>query len=344
MQHRYLKYLIVYLSVLLFCYPIQVNSQEVGFKTDFFGYVDNREFGASYTLPKTFFGATISPQLYIELENHHHLYGGVHFNQEFGIHDQNKARINPIAYYRFLNENFDFGMGFIPRNQQLTSLPRIVMADTFRYDRPNLEGMYLNYRNDRLTQTIFIDWLSKQSPAHREQFIVGITGRVNVGKMYLRHDGIMYHNALTSTDNLEENLQDNGVLLARLGIDLSTLMFLDSLNIDAGMALGFDRLRSVYDMRTSSGFINQLHAGYKNFFLRNTLYLGQAMYLPLGDPFYHRKTYDRLDLGWSPFRTERIEARLTASFHFSPGRMDNQQMFTLRYRFQSSFFSHSADN
>ncbi|MGO1595365.1 MAG: hypothetical protein ACTHZ1_03965 [Sphingobacterium sp.] len=312
------------------------HAQEFGFKTDFFGYADNREFGADYTVPKTFFGATISPQLYFELEESHRIYGGIHFNQEFGTHSQNKPRIHPITYYNYKSDKFDFALGFIPRNQRLSDLPRIVMADTFQYDRPNVEGMYLNYHHGRIKQTVFIDWLSKQSHEHREQFLVGITGRFDMGQFYLRNDGLMYHNALTSNDSLAENLQDNGVLVLRLGADLSSYSFLDSLSIDAGAALGFDRVRSVYDLRTTTGFISEFHAGYRNFFLNNTLYLGEIMNLPIGDPFYHRKRYDRLDLGWTPFQSDRIEGRFTASFHFSPGRIDNQQMFTLRYKFASA--------
>lgn len=326
-------YLLFFWAVVLG--PLQALGQQIGFKTDFFGYADNREFGAPYTADKTYFGATISPQLYFQIEENHRLYGGLHFNQEFGKHHNNKPRVNPIAYYNFQNSEIDFALGFIPRDQRLASLPRLVLADTFLYDRPNVEGMYFNYKNSRFQQAIFIDWLSKQSPTEREQFLVGITGRFDVGKIYFRNDGLMYHNALTSTDSIEQHLQDNGVFLVRVGANLSTYTFLDSLSIDAGVALGFNRIRDVHDMQYTTGFVSELHAGLGNFFLNNTLFLGQAMNLPLGDPFYHRTGYDRLDIGWAPFRTDRVEGRFTASFHFSPGRIDNQQMFALRYRFQT---------
>ncbi|WP_156306916.1 hypothetical protein [Sphingobacterium endophyticum] len=329
----------IFLTILLITLSTLSFAQKIGLGVDFFGYADNREYGAQYTIPKTFFGATISPNLYFQLEENHRIYGGIHFNQEFGKHVENKSRLNPIAYYNYKTEKFDFALGFIPRFERLKDIPRMVLADTFMYDRPNIEGMYFNYQNGNVQQSVFIDWMSKQSPTKREQFVAGISGKYGFGNFFVRNDGLLYHNALTSNDSIDEHIQDNAVIMLRVGIDLSTKTFLDSLSIDAGGAIGFDRVRSVYDMKKSTGFISNVHLGYKRFFISNSLYLGQAMNLPNGDSFYHRDSYDRLDLGWVPFKTDKIEGKFTASFHFSPGQVDNQQMFTLRYNFGRTIFN-----
>ncbi|MEI5984113.1 MULTISPECIES: hypothetical protein [Sphingobacterium] len=310
-----------------------VSAQNIGLKVDFLGYADNREYKAPYTQAKTFFGATISPKLYFQLEENHRLYGGVHFNQEFGINKENKSRINPIAYYNYKTEHIDFALGFIPRYERTKDIHRMVLADTFQYDRPNLEGMYFQYKKNGFQQAVFIDWTSKQGYSHREQFIAGISGKYQTGIFYVQNEGILYHNALTSNDSIDEHIQDNAVVMLRLGLDLSDKTLLDSLTLDAGATYGFDRVRSVYDMQKSPGFIANLYLGYKRFFLANSLYLGKAVNLPQGDPFYHRDTYNRLDLGWIPFQTDRIEGKFSASFHISDGFFDNQQQFTLRYRF-----------
>jgi len=308
-------------------------SQKIDLTVDFLGYVDNREFSAPYTIPKTFFGTTISPQFGFQLEENHKLLGGIHFNQEFGINRENKSRVRPIAYYAYSAKNIQFALGFMPRQGRLNDISRMVLADTLQYDRPNIEGMYFNYKNDRFEQTVFIDWLSKQGNKNREQFVAGIKGKFRFGRMYLAHEGMLYHNALTSNDSIDEHIQDNAVLLGKLGVDLSRLGWLDSVSLDAGASIGFDRLRSVYEMRKSPGFIANLHLGYRNFFIDNNLYIGKAMNLPIGDSFYHRNRYNRLDLGWVPLKTKRLEGRLMATFHFSPGFIDNQQSFIIRYSF-----------
>lgn len=309
------------------------NAQQIGMEIDFFGYADNREYKSIYTEDKTFFGAILSPKLYFALDSNHRIYGGLHYNQDFGVHSENKERVSPIAYYNFKNRNFDFALGHMPRHERLADVPRMVLADTFMYDRPNIEGMYLAFQNQHIKQAVYIDWLSKQSQHQRERFVVGLSGKYRLGSFYIANDALLYHNALTSNEAIEENIQDNGIALLRMGADLSRNTFLDSLTIDAGMAIGFDRVRNEYDLRVAKGFISNVHLGYKQFFLSNTLYLGEAQNLPNGDSFYHRDTYNRLDLGWVPFRKGNVEGRFTASFHFAPDQVSNQQAFTLRYRF-----------
>lgn len=336
MQRSNTTYL--FLLILSFLTAFQkAQGQKIGLKIDFLGYADNREYKAPYSIPKTFFGATLSPNLYFQLDSNHRIYGGLHFNQEFGINKENKNRINPIAYYNYQTSKIDFAIGFIPRYERTKDIHRMVLADTFQYDRPNLEGMYFQYKNKGFRQAVFIDWTNKQGFQNREQFIAGISGKYQKGIVYLQNEGLLYHNALSANDSLDEHIQDNAIVMLRLGVDLSEKTFLDSLTIDAGATYGFDRVRSVYEMQKSPGFISNIYLGYKRFFLANTLYLGKAVNLPNGDPFYHRAQYDRIDIGWIPFKTERIDGKFTASFHASKGYFDNQQSFTLRYRFGRAF-------
>lgn len=327
----------VTILIFLFSCSAQVFAQEVGTKIDFFGYADNREYKAPHTIDKTFFGTTLSPQLYLKLDQTHQVVGGIHYNQDFGINSENKKKVNPIAYYNYNTERIDFGIGFIPRHEKLKNIPLLVLSDTLHYDRPNIEGMYFNYKSKTFHQAVFIDWLSKQGTANRERFIVGISGHFKFGKAYLANDGTLFHNALTSVEDPDVHIQDNAVLVLRLGLDFSENTFLDSLTVDAGAVLGFDRVRTDYSNQ-SKAFINNIHLGYRNFFVHNTLYLGDAINLPYGDSFYHRDKYNRLDLGWIPFKGKHIDGKFTASFHFRQGGVDNQQAFTLRYRFDQSLW------
>lgn len=328
---------IIIILTLLYCSVASIsNAQQIGLEVDFFGYADNREYKSIYTEDKTFFGAILSPKLYFALDSNHRVYGGLHYNQDFGMHSENKERVSPIAYYNFKSKNIDFALGLMPRHERLADVPRMVLADTFMYDRPNIEGMYFSFHNQHIKQAIYIDWLSKQSPQHRERFVVGLSGKYTFGNFYLADDVLLYHNALTSNAEIEDHIQDNGIVLLRAGADWSRKTFLDSLTIDAGMAIGFDRVRTEYDLRVARGFISNIYLGYKQFFLGNTLYLGDAQNLPNGDSFYQRETYNRLDLGWTPFRKGNLEGKFTASFHFAPDQVSNQQAFTLRYRFGKS--------
>ena len=326
-----LRFVTLTLLVCGFC-SLSHAQEQVGMTLDFFGYIDNREYKSSYTTDKTYLGTIISPKLYFAIDSNNRIYGGLNYQQAFGMHQENKGKVSPIVYYNFKNEHFDLALGHMPRYERLKNVPRLVLSDTLFYDRPNIEGMYFAYQNKHIKQAIYIDWLSAQSYEHRERFMAGLSGELNFGRFYLADDALLYHNALTSNEAVEEHIQDNAILLLRAGIDLSRKTFLDSLRIDAGIALGYDRVRSEYD-RGAKGFISNIHLGYKAFSIHNTLYLGDPLNLPNGDSFYHRKRYDRLDLGWSPFQKGNLEGRLTASFHITSDQISNQQAFTLRYRF-----------
>ncbi len=324
-------------SYCLLALPTQAQ-QRVSFDIDFFGYADNREYKSIYTEDKTIFGTIISPTLSFAIDSNHRIVGGMHYNQDFGRHTENGDRLLPIAYYNYKNKNFDFALGHMPRYERLKDVPRIALADTFMYDRPNIEGMYLASQKDGWKQALYIDWLSKQSPNQRERFLVGLTGKYMLGRFYIKDDALLYHNALSSNDTIDQHIQDNGMAMLRLGVDLSHQTFLDSLSIEAGGVIGFDRVRTEYDLRVARGFISSIFLGYRRFFIENTLYLGDPQNLPAGDSFYHRDSYNRLDLGWVPFRKGNLEGKFTASFHFAPDQTSNQQAFTLRYRFGSNIW------
>lgn len=326
------KLRILILSLICTIVVQQSYAQEVGAKVDFFGYADNREYTAPYTIDKTYFGTIISPQLYFKLNDNHALIGGLHYRQDFGITAENKSKVAPIAYYKYTSSYIDFGIGFMPRHEKLVNIPLLVLSDTLMIERPNLEGMFFKFNNQHITQSIFIDWLSKQGTENRERFIAGISGLYRFGKAYFANDGTLYHNALTLLSDPDNHIQDNAVLVLRLGLDLSESTSLDSLTIDAGTVLGFDRVRTEYEKK-SNAFISNIHAQYKNFFLHNTLYMGNAIFLPNGDSFYRRDKYNRIDIGWIPFRNKNIDAKFTASFHLRQGGIDNQQAFTIRYSF-----------
>ncbi|MGJ1284903.1 hypothetical protein ACR79P_14485 [Sphingobacterium spiritivorum] len=318
-------------SLLLLLLYTNSNAQNVGYQIDFLGYADNREFKAPYTESKTIFGTRISPELYFKLSDNHTVHGGIHVAQEFGEREHKNPMLRPIIYYNYKNENFDFSIGHIPRYDLMKNTPRAILNDTLIYFRPNIEGMMLAYRNDHFQQRLFIDWTSKQSDKYREEFLVGMNGKVTVGDFYFSDDLILWHNALSANSDIDEHIQDNGVGIFKLGSNLTNKTPLDSLIIDAGIMMGIDRIRSQYDFRVKKGFIANVYMAFKSFSLENTFYKGGSQNTPYADSYYRYSTYDRLDVGWSPIQSANIQGTLKLALHFTPGRIDNQQMFTLRY-------------
>jgi len=329
--------LAIFILLTFFLAPNALLAQEIGLHIDFFGYADNREFKNTQTPPKTYFGSILSPQFNFKLNNKHKLVAGLHYQNNFGKNNENNNKAHPIMYYNYNGNNLNFSIGSMPRAEKLNNISKFILADTMYYDRPNVDGMHLEYTDTNYKQQIYIDWLNKQGRNYREQFLVGTRGRWNINKFFVENDVVMFHNSLSSNDDIDEHIQDNMTASLRLGVELTDVAFLDTLSTSVGIITNYDRLRTKYE-HYNYGFIHQIDLAYANFFIKNILYLGDGVFSPHADPFYQSKKYDRLDFGWQPFKKGNIEGIFTASFHFTEQAISNQQSFTLRYVFDQRLF------
>jgi hypothetical protein len=61
-------------------------------------------------------------------------------------------------------------------------------------------------------------------------------------------------------------------------------------------------------------------------------YHGQGSHINYGDSYYSRPTYNRIDLIYTPFLYKHLKGQFIASFHFTPGYLnDNQEAFRISY-------------
>lgn len=311
-----------------------VYAQDFGWNVDFHGFADNREYAKSGRYSQSILGVRIAPDVMLAVDSVHFIHAGVNFLHEFGSKGTNAEQFTPTIYYNYKQAGHDFYIGMFPRRTLLSDYPRALLNDTLSYYRPNVEGMLWRYTGNHFYQQLWIDWTSRQTEIEREQFMVGISGRVNFGGAYVAHHLTLWHDAgrKNNTDANERPVRDNGAAAVKLGVDFSPFVFLDSLDINAGGVIAYDRLRGVYDWRLPKGFMSDLYAEYRNVFIANTLYAGEGLDVAYGDRFFTADFYDRLELGWKPLRYKGLEGKFTLSFHFTPGAIDNQQQFTLQYQ------------
>lgn len=308
-------------------------AQELEGSLNLHGFMDNREYMKSGRFSQTIFGTRISPEVGLLLDSNHRIRVGFNALYEFGTKSAGFFdEIKPVIYYQYQKKEWDFFIGSFPRISLLDDYPRALLKDTLQYYRPNVEGMLAKYETKTFKQTVWIDWTSRQTDIDRETFLFGLSGRYKPGKLFLSHYAYMFHNAGAKIEAPGDNLQDNGAVLVKLGIDLSKTTLLDSLIISAGGMMSFERTRSITGWNTPKGFIADVYASYKRFSIANTFYSGEGHQLIYGDEFYTAKNYDRIDLGWTPIVYKNIEGKFTFSYHFADGFSDNQQAFSLRYR------------
>lgn len=298
----------------------------------FHGFVDNREYAKSGRNSQTILGSRLAVETGLFIDSTHRIRFGLNALKEYGDSSKFVGNILPTIYYEYQHgHNLNFYIGSFPRYPHLKDYPRLLLNDTLDYYKPNIEGMLLKYKGNKFAGSLWIDWVGKQSKLTREAFLVGLDAKLTLGKFFISHYGYMYHKAF-SDNPANEFLEDNAGSITNLGLALKNVGFLDSLTLSAGPVFSFERVRSLTNILVPRGFVANLEAGYKRFFLENRFYSGQGHHLLLGDSFYTSKVYNRLDIGWVPFAVKNLEGKLRLSFHFVDHTMDNQQSFTLRYR------------
>ncbi|TDQ06347.1 hypothetical protein [Pedobacter metabolipauper] len=313
----------------------KIYAQEVEGNINIHTFADNREYGKSGRYPQTIFGLRFSPEIGLLLDSTHRIRVGFNALHEFGS-PKFTNKIDPVVYYEFLKQNWNFYMGVFPRHNLLSDYPRAVLTDTLNYYRPNVEGMLVKYENENWRQTIFIDWTSRQTATDRENFIFGFSGRYKKGIFFVSHYAMMLHNAGPAIEIPGDHIEDNGAIAVKIGLDLSDKTFLDSLTLNTGGLMSFERTRSVGDWQTPKGVLLEMHAEYHRFGIINSFYSGEGHNLNFGDQFYTAKKYNRTDLIWRPIIYKNIEGKLALSFHFVDGVVDSQQAFGLRYNIGGS--------
>jgi len=311
-------------------------SQEKYYRLDLFSFFDNTEFGRSaVTIPQTMAGVIAAPEMGLTWDTLNKVSVGVNLLHEFG---SPKAidRFYPTAYYEYSRGSFRFMMGAFPRSRALEKYPRLFFQDSVSYYRPNMNGLFWEYRKSKNYLNVWLDWTGRQSKTTNEAFFIGFSGRYNYGVFYLQHFGYMFHLAGKMDPLIEEALHDNILFHTSIGIDLSDKTFFSTLETNAGWVSRLERSRSDNTgWIRLNGFLMETRLEYKCFGFFNTFYSGDGMMyfykekgneLYWGDPVYRAKMYDRSDFYVTFIQRRAVNVALTYSLHFLEKRVYNEQM------------------
>jgi hypothetical protein len=299
-----------------------------------FGFFDNREYKAFTERSRTYSGTRVALDLGLNFDSLNHFIVGINGIHEYGAKPY-FLRVDPVAYYKFESHKWLFNAGMFPREGLLTQYPRALLNDTLRYYRPNIEGLLTRYQTAHGYETLWIDWVSRQTNTDREQFLFGFAGKYMPslsGPFYISHYFLLLHDAGPAVSIPGDHIRDNGGLQVRLGLDFSHKTVFDSLSVEAGGMASIERTRSVTGLQHPFGFVASAYARYHRFAFFDEFYAGQGHHISYGDSYYEKKMYNRLDIIYSPFVFRRITGQFVLSLHQSAGQFnDNQQAFRIIY-------------
>ena len=311
-------------------------SQELNWRLDLFSFFDNTEFGNSkVTIPQTMAGVMVAPEAGLLWDSIHKVNVGVNLMHEYGSPNA-IDKFYPTVYYEFHRGAQKFIMGAFPRLRVIGNYPRLFFRDSITYYRPNINGLFWEFRKDKNYINVWLDWTGRQSKTLNEAFFIGTSGRFNSGVFFIQQFGYMFHLAGKMDPIVNEALHDNILVNPSLGIDLKGKSIFSTLEANAGWVARFERSRADNTGWIKlNGFLAEARIEYKWLGFFNTFYKGDGMMyfysqrgndLYWGDPVYRAKSYNRSDFYIIFLQHHAVNVELTYSLHFLENRVYNEQM------------------
>lgn len=327
------KYYLLFIAFCLTAITAQAQTVDVHFNG--LGFLDNHEYKEFVERSRTYSGTRVALDFGLNLDSNNRFVAGVNGLHEFGAKPF-FGKVDPVFYYQYTSSKWQFNAGSFPREGLVSNFPRALLNDTLRYYRPNIEGLLARYQFSKGYETFFIDWLSRQTPTDREQFIFGASGKFSPkaqGAFYIQHYFFLMHDAGAEILLPTDHINDNGAAQIRLGLDLTRkqTMF-DSLTVEAGGMMSLERSRGVDGFQTPKGVLASIYLGYHRLALFDEFYKGEGSHIIYGDSYFSKKTYNRIDIIYTPFLFKNIKGQFVFSFHQTPESTgSSQQVFRISY-------------
>jgi hypothetical protein len=303
-----------------------VNGQTLSWDAGFDGFLDNREY-FSIGNPQTIFGARAWGEIGADFNEYHQIRGGINQLKEFG---EDVVHLPDLTmYYQFADDKLQFAIGAFPRRDKL-NYPLAFLSDTLNYYRPNIQGVLLGLNHNRISQHLFIDWMSRQTDTRYERFMFSTSGKINFHPVFIENYLLMNHLAGKAIPEPGFHLRDNGGASIMLGFNASDYAPIDSLVFKTGGILSIDRTRGVDPgFQYPAGFMVQFEARHNIFGISGSYYRGEGHTFFYGDPFYKLKEYGRLDLHLLSKTDNKLKLDVNFSLHLSKGQLDYSQQLLL---------------
>ena len=330
------------LSVLLFSLNA-LKAQEFLYGLEVLSFFDNREYKVDFQRPQTILGIRMAPELGVgiqdEFKGSHQVMLGMNYIQPLGAELQ-EALFKPTIYYRYAGDLFRINLGAVPYNYLIETLPDYLMS--LVYMHPNIQGGLFQYQGSKAYAEFLCDWRSAQSLERYEAFRLIAQARYHAKPFFFGGRMQLNHLANRARPAPRTGVYDDLMLHPYLGFGCSRFLSMDSLCLQVGYLLGYQRDRSdPQGLYLPQAFYMEFFARWKMFGLKNVLCVGDDLFplfpnkgnlLNQGDPFYRAGFYNRTDAFVYFISTQRTRCYLSFNFHYTQqGGLNHQQQLVLRF-------------
>ncbi len=335
-------------------------AQYILWDADFDFRFDNREYGdpSKMIAPSgTLFGANMRPEIGLGWGYGNKLMLGTTIPADMGS-ENFMGTPELLAYYAYSGNYFRTTLGLFPRERLKGRYSYAFFSDSFRFYKPTIEGMMVQYVRPSWFVELACDWNGLRSKTRREMFTIIFAGEARKSLSYAGYTATLHHHA--SSDSAI-GVVDNGLADIYVGLDFTPLLHSIHLSFQAAWVQAYqnDR-RHIGTPTTPGGYELELNMKRKDIGLRNTFYKGEDIMpywnlpyedgagdiygenLYFGDPFYRvgeKGFYNRLELFWEPKLSEGVNLRISSVHHWDGINWGWQQVVSLRVSIGSEMFA-----
>ncbi len=324
----------IFFSFIILSVSIFASAQELEWNVDANGFFDNMELSSKHRNDGTLTGFWIEPKVGIRDSVHALRVGYGAVNCWGGEKMFNNETLT--LYYMYDGAPFRVLVGAFPREELYGNFPTCIFSDSLRYYNKNVQGALFQYGTDKGYVEALLDWTGQIGHNRHEQFLAGLSARLNMGHAYMGVQGYYYHYALTLDAPADMHIQDYSISNGFLGYDFTEQTSLDSLSVQCGVLFGMERDRrgKTLDWNLRPGILFEATLGLKCLYLKETFYCGKRQQIQgdLGinrwywnDPYYRSKIYNRVDALYRFAHGRGFEGYIGAVAHFDGDVIDWQQ-------------------
>lgn len=335
-------------------------AQNILWNADFDFRFDNREYGdpSKMVAPSgTLFGANLRPEIGLGWGYGHSLMLGTTIPADMGS-ENFMGTPELLAYYAFDGQKFDATLGLFPRSRLLGRYSYAFFSDSYRFYKPTIEGMLIQYSKPDWFVELGCDWNGLRSKTRREMFTIIFAGEARKGLSYAGYTATLHHHAASDS---AKGVVDNGLADFYVGLDFSSLMRGSTLSFQVAWVQAYQNDRHYIGTPTlPGGFELEVNMKHNDVGLRNTYYKGEDLMpywnspyedglggiygdnLYFGDPFYRvgeKGYYNRLELFWEPKLNDGVSLRIASVHHYDGSNWGWQQVVSLRVYIGSDMFA-----
>ncbi|MCL2219128.1 MAG: hypothetical protein FWC23_04290 [Chitinispirillia bacterium] len=273
---------------------------------------------------RTVFFVRVQPELGLEVEGSHKIFGGFSYLQEFGA-EALSENLHLLLYYHYDDERLQFRFGAFPR-AGATDVPEWLFGREAAYYRPFVHGAAVEVQDGTASAGAWVDWTGRRAVNVNESFLFGTKLGYGREPFFARHDFMMYHYAHKLLPDSGANVQDHGGMSAEAGAAWGQTASFDTLTASAGVIIALERDRGGGVWHTPAGGFVRGFAAARMLAVRGFIYAGEPLRMLWGSDFAGRwrvpndnyaftQTYGRLDLIGRFAVKENVRAELALAFH-----------------------------